>query len=251
MLASLSAAKYFAMSQQLLLDNPTLLDIWHWELVPGQIVQNFEPPQEQGDAFAAYVYANYLTPGDHRLKVAPTGVIKILLQKNELLNLGDYDLHAVRSGTTMSNEVTQRGSNQDEDEDDVGLPTQLKVGPVSPPSEPPMPAPNCGPVCAPSSPSIQMQPVAQGPCVPAPQAKPIPIVTKPLYAPKLPPQPRPMAPVRTICPPKQPFYKQPSGVPEPKAVRLKPAFLSPSVDSTHAARPAIPSTSHTRKPYRK
>src|SRR6266508_2891028 len=38
-ISQMSAAKYFGSSRQLLMDNPTLLDIWHWELVPGQVVQ--------------------------------------------------------------------------------------------------------------------------------------------------------------------------------------------------------------------
>src|SRR3990167_11339434 len=44
-LGQMSASQYFTSMKQLLLDNPTLLDIWHWELVPGQTVQNFSPKQ--------------------------------------------------------------------------------------------------------------------------------------------------------------------------------------------------------------
>ncbi len=111
-LGQMSAAKYFDASKQLLLDNPTLLDIWHWELVPGQVVQNFTPPQEEGDSYAAFVFANYLTPGDHRVRVAPSGIVKVLLLKNDLRNLTQYDIYNVRVGTTMSNVTdTMRGSN--------------------------------------------------------------------------------------------------------------------------------------------
>lgn len=85
-LGKMSASQYFSSTTQLLLDNPTLLDIWHWELVPGQVVQVFSP-ETSNKAYAGYVFANYLTPGDHRLKVAPSGIIAILLQKNDLLNL--------------------------------------------------------------------------------------------------------------------------------------------------------------------
>lgn len=181
-LGKLSAAKYFASSKQLLLDNPTLLDIWHWELVPGQIVQNFEPPQEQGDAYAAYVFANYLTPGDHRLKVAPSGVVKILLQKNDLVNLAKYDVHEFRSGTTMSSETAQRGEDDEEDDEEDTIP-QMKLGPtkeVAPPQQIPSP---CG-AGASKGPGTGEKQFRQEPSVLAPQAKPIPIVTKPLCPPK-------------------------------------------------------------------
>ncbi|MBX9621289.1 MAG: hypothetical protein K2X28_04580 [Alphaproteobacteria bacterium] len=103
-LGQMSASQYFSTTSQLLLDNPTLLDIWHWELVPGQVVQVFSPETATA-ANGAYVFANYLTPGDHRLKVAPSGIIAILLQKNDLLNLSPENLAAVHPGTTMSDLV--------------------------------------------------------------------------------------------------------------------------------------------------
>ncbi len=127
LLSHMSAAKYFGSSRQLLLDNPTLLDIWHWELVPGQIVQNFDPPQEEGDAYAAFVFANYLTPGDHRIKVPPNGVVKVLLMKNDLKNLAVYDLHDVRVGTTTSNTTDTTREWNEENAQDL---CQIKLGPI-------------------------------------------------------------------------------------------------------------------------
>lgn len=107
-IAQMSAAKYFGSSRQLLMDNPTLLEIWRWELVPGQVVQGFQPPQEEGPAFAAFVFANYLSPGDHRIKVPPSGIVKVVLMRNDLKNLAVLDLHDARMGTTMSNAVSTR-----------------------------------------------------------------------------------------------------------------------------------------------
>ena len=124
-LGQLSASKYFSSTKQLLLDNPTLLDIWHWELVPGQIVQNFAPEQDTPMAYAAYVFANYLTDGDHRIKVAPNGIVKVLLQRDDLLNLSNFDLREAKPGTTMS-DVVQTTSVSDSS----GLP-QVKLGPIS------------------------------------------------------------------------------------------------------------------------
>jgi type VI secretion system protein len=86
-IGQMSASKYFSASGQLLLDNPTLLDVWHWELIPGQIVRNFVPPQEKGEMYAAFVFANYLTPGDHRVRVPPSGIVKILLLRDDMKSL--------------------------------------------------------------------------------------------------------------------------------------------------------------------
>ena len=170
MLGQMSAAKYFASSSQLLLDNPTLLDIWHWELVPGQIVQDFTPPQEQGDAFAAYVFANYLTPGDHRVKVSPEGNVKILLLKNDLKNLTTYNTPDVRMGTTMTN--IPRDAEIDSDEDtEIG---KIKLGPANTPTQSykkVYPSQPCGNI------------VAESPNLCPPQGNPISIITRPLSPP--------------------------------------------------------------------
>lgn len=104
-IGKMSASQYFSNTQQLLLDNPTLIDIWHWELVPGQIVQAFTPEAGDTEAYAAYVFANYLTGGDHRLKVAPSGIVAILLQKNDLLSLSTDNLVTTNPGTTMTDVV--------------------------------------------------------------------------------------------------------------------------------------------------
>lgn len=100
MVSSLSASKYFQNSLQLQRDNPTSLDVWHWELVPGQSVVDFEIDQSKGDALNAYVFANYLTPGDHRIKVAPSGKVKILLLKNDLKDLTMLNVQQVTQGVT-------------------------------------------------------------------------------------------------------------------------------------------------------
>lgn len=80
-ISKLTASKYFEASNQLRLDNPSLLDVWRWELVPGQVVSNFPIDSDKGSAFGGVVFANYLTPGDHRVKIPPSGEVKILLQK--------------------------------------------------------------------------------------------------------------------------------------------------------------------------
>ncbi|MBS0271986.1 MAG: hypothetical protein JSR85_05000 [Proteobacteria bacterium] len=173
LLSQMSAAKYFSSAKQLLLDNPTLLDIWHWELVPGQIVQDFSPPQEQGDAYAGFVFANYLSPGDHRIKIAPTGIVKVLLLKNDLKNLANYDLNDARLGTTMSDVIRTTSDTGPEDEEE---PCKIKLGPTKKLMAP------CKKVTRGTK-----QPPQQEPCVfsttqPC-SAKPVPIFTRPLCPP--------------------------------------------------------------------
>jgi len=101
-LNQMSAKTYFAASKQLLLDNPTLLEIWHWELVPGQRVIGFQPPQNKGDAFGAYVFADYFTPGDHRLRVTPDGIVSVLFMKDDLKNLSAMSANDMQLGATMT-----------------------------------------------------------------------------------------------------------------------------------------------------
>lgn len=101
-IGQMSASKYFAASHQMLLDNPTFLDIWHWELVPGQIVQNFVPSQEKGEMYGAYVFADYLTLGDHRVRVPPSGVVKIILLREDMKNLSMSETPDLKLGKTYS-----------------------------------------------------------------------------------------------------------------------------------------------------
>lgn len=101
-IGSMSACTYFASQQQLLLDHPTLLDIWHWELVPGQNIKNFSPPHDKGRAFAAFVFANYLGSGNHRLRVTPDGVVSVLLTKDHLKDLSGASVTDVRHGKTVT-----------------------------------------------------------------------------------------------------------------------------------------------------
>ena len=114
-LSQLSASKYFETSKQLLLDNPGLLDIWHWELVPGQIVEKFKPFQPKGEAFAAFVFANYLTPGAHRLKVPCNGVVTVLLLRTDLRSVSTTPCGRDRNqGSTMSIPGGESGECYDE-----------------------------------------------------------------------------------------------------------------------------------------
>ncbi|MCW2242976.1 hypothetical protein [Azospirillum canadense] len=66
-LAALTAADWFGQREQTLRDHPTTVGVTSWELVPGQKLQAELPDQEP--AWAILVFANYATPGPHRLRV--------------------------------------------------------------------------------------------------------------------------------------------------------------------------------------
>ncbi|MBY0501313.1 MAG: hypothetical protein K2P93_04860 [Alphaproteobacteria bacterium] len=172
-LGKMSASKYFDGLNQLLLDNPTLLDVWHWELVPGQIVEDFQPQQEKGYAWAAFVFANYLTPGDHRVKVAPNGFVKILLLKDDLKNLATYDVRDVRSGTTMTNAVSNPYDPDDPCASVKVAPYTPKLGPTKVAPQPPQQ--QALPPCPVLPPCSSLPPGTVG--------IPIPVVSRPLAVP--------------------------------------------------------------------
>ncbi|MEB3702569.1 hypothetical protein Bealeia1_01677 [Candidatus Bealeia paramacronuclearis] len=104
-IAKLPAQKYFEASNQLRLDNPSLLDVWRWELVPGQVVKDFELESDKGKAFGGLIFANYLTPGDHRVKIPPSGEIKILLKKDDLISMAEGSFDGLNVGKTASDDV--------------------------------------------------------------------------------------------------------------------------------------------------
>ncbi len=82
-LLQLPAFKYFEQRKQLLRDNPDIIQIWSWEVVPGQIVNltpiTFSGPYPQAGIF----FANYLTPGDHRIRVGKQASVKVILGQQD------------------------------------------------------------------------------------------------------------------------------------------------------------------------
>jgi type VI secretion system protein len=67
-LGALSARTWFDEKAQLALDHPRGFEIVHWELVPGQRLE-IRNPFRTRKGHAIYVFANYLTPGAHRVRV--------------------------------------------------------------------------------------------------------------------------------------------------------------------------------------
>lgn len=84
-LLKLPARDWFRKRVQIGRDHPGSLVVQSWELVPGQSV-----PRRQVETakrpVAAVIYADYATPGDHRLRLGRTdNVVRVLLQASDVV----------------------------------------------------------------------------------------------------------------------------------------------------------------------
>lgn len=79
----MQAADYFASTDQIKRDYPEMVDIWHWELTPGQVVKNYPIKQRSDDPVGVFVFADYLTPGNHRVRLGSSDVVHIRLKATD------------------------------------------------------------------------------------------------------------------------------------------------------------------------
>jgi len=68
-LSALSAAKWFELRDDLRKTYPGAIESMRWELVPGQDLHLASGQFKDKRALAVLVYANYLTPGEHRARI--------------------------------------------------------------------------------------------------------------------------------------------------------------------------------------
>jgi type VI secretion system protein len=70
-LAKLTASQYFAKKEQIRRDAGETIDVYTYEIVPGQTLapQPVKPNHVTGQG--ALVFARYATPGDHRQAIGP------------------------------------------------------------------------------------------------------------------------------------------------------------------------------------
>ncbi len=78
-MAKLSAGTYFAQKDQLRRDNPQGIQVMDWEVIPGQVVAPREVVFSQPIPLGGIFFANYLSPGDHRIRIGPQTEVKVLL----------------------------------------------------------------------------------------------------------------------------------------------------------------------------
>jgi type VI secretion system protein len=81
--SKLAAGDWFAARRQMLLDHPRGLQVTSLEPVPGQRLP-WQRVRWRGKAVAAFVFAAYPTPGDHRVRVDPYPWIVIHLTADSL-----------------------------------------------------------------------------------------------------------------------------------------------------------------------
>lgn len=86
-LQGMTSTQYFSSIDQLRRDNMSMFDVWRWELVPNQILENYKPVFEQSKAWGGLFFADYQTPGDHRVGIGLSSYVRV--------TLGEQDIEAV------------------------------------------------------------------------------------------------------------------------------------------------------------
>ncbi len=80
---TLTANDYFLKKNQLMKDNPNLINAVSFEMVPGQVIPDTAITLSKLNAEGAIIFANYTTPGDHRRVLGR--------QQTVLIRLGEAD----------------------------------------------------------------------------------------------------------------------------------------------------------------
>lgn len=78
-LGALPAREWFAKRAQFSRDHPTGYWVASWELVPGQTLPLQRLPYRRRGARAAFVFADYLERGDHRVRIDPFRAATVVL----------------------------------------------------------------------------------------------------------------------------------------------------------------------------
>lgn len=80
----LTAREWFTRKGQIARDRPYGVRSVSWELVPGQRVPLHRFPFKRRGARAAFVFADYLAPGDHRVRIDPFRNAEVVLGAEEV-----------------------------------------------------------------------------------------------------------------------------------------------------------------------
>ena len=83
-LISISARTYFQQKKQLERDFPNTIYTKGWEIPPGMSANEvvMHDPQMVSGMF---IFADYLTPGDHRARLEPDEYVKVILQEKDMV----------------------------------------------------------------------------------------------------------------------------------------------------------------------
>ena len=78
-----TARDWFSGREQFLRDYDESVDTWKWEWIPGQEVRPLEVSYGIG-AKRVILFADYLTPGEHRATIDPQRPFRLILGQSEL-----------------------------------------------------------------------------------------------------------------------------------------------------------------------
>lgn len=82
-LMELSASDYFRMSDQIRSDNPEMLQIFRWEVAPGQCLFDVPVNIKGSLPVGGVVFARYLSDGKHRIRLGKDRDIQFHLRRKD------------------------------------------------------------------------------------------------------------------------------------------------------------------------
>jgi type VI secretion system protein len=107
-LLSMSARDWFSRSVQLRRDYQSALEVWRWEVVPGQERLVRRELSFRDSAKGAVVFANYYTPGDHRARINPRKPLRVVLEEDGFTIEGEPESGAGRGPSTTAKRNRRR-----------------------------------------------------------------------------------------------------------------------------------------------
>ena len=80
-----SARQWMERKSQLKRDYPLQARMWEWEIVPGEVLPEFDVPAGALDhAEGIFLFADYATPGLHRARLDPFEHVQVYLDENDM-----------------------------------------------------------------------------------------------------------------------------------------------------------------------
>lgn len=78
-----NSTDYFASADQIKRDYPDLVEIYRWELTPGQAITDYAIKSTASEPLGIVIFADYLTPGNHRERVGNAEKINLRLKNQD------------------------------------------------------------------------------------------------------------------------------------------------------------------------
>jgi type VI secretion system protein len=102
-LMKINAVDYFASADQIKRDYPDMVEVYRWELTPGQAISDYKITVTGDDPLGVVIFADYLTPGNHRERVGSTSSIHLRLKNKDFCIL-EQGCRFEKTGPTKSAE---------------------------------------------------------------------------------------------------------------------------------------------------